>query len=119
MVKITYSPIKELVVHEAVQLDLEDLMRERITPSGNMPLYWCGGILFSFSSLPMTNAMSKEYLDGRIHWAEAHYTAMKSYIPIVELKDEHYGATQKIRVIDTSKFSALHGEFIRWLKEKR
>ncbi|MDE1865257.1 MAG: hypothetical protein KGH94_01295 [Candidatus Micrarchaeota archaeon] len=119
MVKVNYSPIKELVVHEAVQLDMEDLMRERITPQGTMPLYWCNGIVFSFSSIPMTNQMSKEYLEGKIHWAEAHYSIMKSYTPIVELRDEQYGAPQRIRVIDTSKFSVLHAEFVKWLKEKK
>jgi hypothetical protein len=119
MVKVTYAPIKELIVHEAVELTMEDLMRERITPSGNMPLYWNNGVVFSFSSIPMTNMMTKEYLEGKIHWAEAHYTLMKNYAPIAELRDEHYGATQKIRVIDTSKFSVLHNEFVKWLKDKK
>lgn len=119
MVKVNYSPIKELVVHEAVELDMEDLMRERITPQGSMPLYWCAGIVFSFSSIPMTNTMSKEYLEGKVHWAEAHYATMKTYAPIVELRDEQYGGPQRIRVIDTSKFSTLHTEFVKWLKTKK
>lgn len=119
MVKINYSPAKELIVHEAVSLTMDDLMRERITPQGNMPLYWCGGIVFSFSSMPMTEELAKEYLQGRIHWMEAHYSEMANYTPIVELKDEQYGAAQKIRVIDTSKFSSLHNDFVKWLKEKK
>jgi hypothetical protein len=44
---------------------------------------------------------------------------MKNYIPIVELRDEQYGGPQRIRVIDTSKFSALHGEFVKWLKGRK
>lgn len=120
MTKINYLPAKELIVHEAVELSMDDLMRERITPAGNMPLYWCNGIVFSFSSLPMSEELTREYLQGKIHWMEAHYTRMKAYTPILELKDEQYGAgSQKIRVIDTSKFSSLHSEFVEWLKTRK
>jgi hypothetical protein len=119
MAKITYAQAKELVVHEAVSVGMEDLMRGRITPQGNMPLYWCNGIVFSFSSMPMNEQMTKEYMEGRIHWMEAHYAVMDRYAPIVELRDEQYGAAQKIRVIDTSKFSSLHADFVKWLKDNK
>ena len=118
MVKISYAPINELVVHEAVKIDHEDLLRERVTPAGTMPLYWCDGTLFSFTSMPMTDDLVKDYLRGTIHWMEVHYTEMKKYQPILELNDEEYKATMKIRVIDTSR-SGLHAEFIKWLKNKR
>ena len=74
MVKIEYSPATELVVHEVIKVDKDDLLRERVTPAGTMPLYWCDGILFSFSSLPMTDDVVKDYLKGRIHWLEVHFT---------------------------------------------
>jgi hypothetical protein len=118
MVKISFSPINELVIHEVVSIDYEDLLRERITPSGNMPLYWCDGIVFTFNSPPLTRDIMKDYLNGKIHWMEVHYAEMKKYEPVVELNDEQYKAVLKIRVIDTSK-SALHSEFIKWLKSKR
>ncbi|MGC8651728.1 MAG: hypothetical protein ACP5UH_00540 [Candidatus Micrarchaeia archaeon] len=118
MIKISYSPINELVVHEAVRLELDDLLRERITPSGNMPLYWCDGILFTFNSPPLTKDIMHDYLNGKIHWMEVHYTDMKKYDPVLELNDEQYKAILKIRVIDTSK-SALHAEFVKWLKSRR
>jgi hypothetical protein len=120
MVKINFSPIKELVVHEAVELSMDDLMRERITPQGNLPLYWCSGIVFSFSSMPMTDQMVKEYIEGKIHWMEAHYSEMKRHTPVVELRDEQYGpSSQKIRVIDTSGFSSIHRDFVEWIKTTR
>lgn len=118
MVKISYSPIKELVVHEAVKVDYDDLLRERITPQGNMPLYWCDGILFSFTSMPMSDDLIKDYLNGTIHWMEVHYTEMKKYEQMVSLDDEQYKATMRMRVIDTSK-SSLHGDFMKWLKNKK
>jgi hypothetical protein len=118
MVKITYAPIKEIVVHEVVSVGYEDLLRSRITPAGNMPLYWCDGILFSFNSMPMSKELVRDYLDGTIHWMEVHYCPMKGYEEVLSLNDEQYKATMHIRVLDTSK-SALHAEFIKWLKSKK
>lgn len=119
MVKITFAPLQEIVVHEVVEITRDDLLRERITPAGNMPLYWCDSMLFSFSSLPMTRDVVREYLDGRIHWAELHYSRMDKYVPVLELNDEHYSSSSlKIRVIDTSN-SNLHRELIKWLKTQK
>ncbi len=116
MVKISYSPINELVIHEVVSLGIEDLMRERITPAGTMPLYWCDGVVFSFSSVPMSRKVLDDYMAGKIHWMEVHFSEMKDYKEVLELNDEHYNGSQKIRVIDTSK-SSLHEEFVKWLKK--
>jgi len=116
MVKITFSPATELVVHEAVEMSKNDLLLERITPAGNMPLYWCNGMLFSFSSLPMTDDIVKEYLKGRIHWLEVHFTRLEKHVPILSFESDEYKSTMNVRVIDTSA-SALHNEFVKWLKE--
>lgn len=115
MVKITFSPATELVVHEAVEMSKDDLLLERITPAGNMPLYWCNGIVFSFSSLPMTDDIVKEYLKGRIHWLEVHFARMERYIPVITFESEEYKSTMNVKVVDTSA-SGLHKEFIIWLK---
>jgi len=118
MVLINFSPIKELVVHEIVTIEYIDLLRERITPAGNMPLYWCEGILFSFLSMPMSKEITKDYLNGKIHWIEVHYTKKEDYEPILEWEDEQLKTTLKLRVIDTSK-SLLHLDFIKWLKKNQ
>ncbi len=118
LIKISVSPVQELIIHEVVEVDYNDLLRERITPAGNMPLYWCDSILFSFSSLPMSDEVVKDYMNGKIHWMEVHYTPMNNYIPILELVDNDLKSTFKIRNIDTSK-SKLHKEFIKWLKSRK
>jgi hypothetical protein len=118
MVKISFSPIKELVVHEVVKVNYDDMLRGRITPAGNMPLYWCDGILFSFNSMPMTRDLVREYMQGTIHWMEVHYCKLDKYQEILDLNDESYKALMHIRVLDTSK-SALHSEFIKWLKSQK
>jgi hypothetical protein len=117
-VKISFSPIQELVIHEALCVQIDDLMRERITPAGSMPIYWCDGIGFSFSSLPMSDDIIADYMKGKLHWAEIHYAKMNSYTPVIELNDPNFQTSLKIRVIDTSS-SALHRELVSWLKTHR
>ncbi len=116
MVKITFSPVLELVIHEAVEMTRDDLLLERVTPAGNLPLYWCGGIIFSFSSVPMTDDIVKEYLKGRIHWLEVHFARMDKYVPVITWESQEYKSTMNVRVIDTST-SGLHKEFVQWLKD--
>ena len=115
MVKITFEPATELLVHEIVYMPPEDLLRERVTPAGTIPLCWCDGMLFSFSSLPMSDDVLKDYLNGKIHWLEVHYTTMPKYTPIMTLNEEEYKGSMHIRVIDTSR-SKIHTEFAKWLK---
>lgn len=115
MVDIIYDPITTLVVHDIGKIPLDDLLRERITPGVTMPLYWCGGILFSFASAPMSEEVVKDYMKGKIHWMEIHFTDMKDYKPVLELNDEHYNGKMTVRVIDTTG-SQLHKDFIVWLK---
>lgn len=115
MVKITFSPTEELVVHEVVEMSKDDLLLERITPAGNMPLYWNNGIVFSFSSIPMTDDIIKDYLKGRIHWLEVHFTKMEKYVPVITWESPEYKSSMSVRIIDTTT-SLLHKEFINWLK---
>jgi len=114
MAKITYAPAQELIIHEIVEISKDDLLRERVTPAGTMPLYWCNGILFSFSSLPMTDDITKDYLKGKIHWLEVHFARMNSYVPVLALDEEEYKTKMNVRIIDTS-FSDIHKEFSKWL----
>ncbi len=115
MVKITYSPAEELIVHEVVEVSKDDLLRERVTPAGTMPLYWCDGILFSFSSLPLTDDVTKDYLKGKIHWLEIHFARMDKYLPVMPLDEDEYKAKLNVRIIDTS-FSSIHSGVAKWLK---
>ena len=118
MVKITPSPIKEVVVHEHILMNMEDLIRSRVTPAGSFPLYWCDGILFTFNSMPWTKDIVREYLEGKVHWVEVQYTRMDRFKPILELNDQSYGSQGiKVRVIDTAA-SALHMDFVKWLKTR-
>ncbi|MCL4552704.1 MAG: hypothetical protein M1305_04020 [Candidatus Marsarchaeota archaeon] len=115
MAKITFSPTKELVIHDIVRVEIDDMLRGRVTPAGTMPLYWCNGIVFAFSSLPMTEGVVADYIKGTIHWLEIQYASMPDYTPVLSLNEDEYKTVMKIRIIDTSK-SALHSDLTKWLK---
>ncbi len=103
------------MVHDVIAVGIDDLLRGRVTPAGTMPLYWCNGILFTFSSMPLTDEVVKDYMRGKLHWLEVQYANMPDYKPVLSLNEEEYKATINIRIIDTSK-SKVHDELTRWLK---
>ena len=115
MPKITYLPPQELIVHDIFDLEREEMLRANVTPNGNLPLYWCDGVLYSFSSPPATEEVISEILKGKIHWLEVRYSKMEKFTDILKLSEDEYKATMNFRVIKTEKF-ALHKEFIKWLK---
>lgn len=113
--KISYFPTQELIVHDIIKLEKEEMLRRNVTPNGNMPLYWCDGILYSFVSPPITDEVVKEILKGRVHWLEVQYTEMPKFNPMLSLNEEEYKATMNFRIINTSGFE-LHRDFIKWMK---
>lgn len=115
MVRIKYTPAEEIVVHDLINVDKDDLIRSRVTPGGNMPLYWCEGLLYGIASPPLNDEVVSDLLKGKIHWLEVQYTKMPAYVPMLSLNEEEYKATMNFRVINTDA-SSLHREFIRWLK---
>ena len=115
MTKISFTPTQELVIHEIVEVSVDDLMRERVTPAGTMPLYWCRGVLFSFSSLPLNDEVVRDYIKGKIHWMEVHFSKMDKYQEVLRIDDEEYKSTMNIRVINTDG-SKIHVDFVDWLK---
>ena len=115
MPKITYQPAQELVVHDILALQKEEMMRANVTPNGNLPLYWCDGVLYGFSSPPINDEVIGEMLKGRLHWMEVRYAKMEDYKQTLSLNEEEYKATMTFRIIRTDKF-AVHKEFVKWLK---
>ncbi len=115
MVRITYEPTNEVVIHDVIAVEVDTLLRGRVTPAGTMPLYWCNGILFTFSSLPLTDEVVKDYMRGKIHWLEVQFAKMPAYKPILTLNEEEYKGSMNIRIIDTTA-SPIHSELAKWLK---
>ncbi len=116
--KITESPIEEIVVHEVYKLSMQSLLIKRIRPDGRAPLlYWCNGIIYFFGVFSDPEIFDQEFMKGKFHFTEVYYSEMEKYNPIVELNTDQFGGV-KISVIDQGDIP-LHKELTSWLKSKK
>jgi hypothetical protein len=80
LVKITYTPYTEIVVHEVVEQDnqsfFEDMVRQTLAGQAHAEpsVNWVDGIAFVISPMPPTEDIVKENLNGRIHYAAVLFT---------------------------------------------
>ena len=80
MVKITFTPYQELVVHEIVEEEnsafFEDVVRQTLatSPQVEPSINWIDGIAFIIQAFAPTEAVVKENLNGRIHFAVVIFT---------------------------------------------
>jgi hypothetical protein len=115
MVKVSFRPWEELVVHETIRHGLRDLikLRTQVLRSGMVaePLLWVDGVLFSRTVMPPTEDVIREQLKGIIHYASVEWALMpkyKSYLGFVGVK---------IPVINASDTMALK-ELVKELKKQ-
>lgn len=116
MVKVTYAPWKEIIIHEAIEYPLKELIDIRSigVPTGGIgkPLLWAEGVVFDRAVMPPSPDMIKENLEGRIHLSGVEWALMpqfKSFIEIMETK-------VKIPVVNVSS-NAMLSDVAKWLKQ--
>lgn len=117
MVKITYSPIKEIIIHEMVEYSLNDfvkLMTDNV-PAGNISpsVKWCDGMAFMSTGLPSTVDVVKDQMAGIIHWAWFAYAEMQNYKPIIETASKVV-----LPVVDVSN-NDLNKNVVDWVRKNR
>ena len=92
MVRVTFTPSEELVIHESIQHSLSDLIKlcsVGVHPGGLAgPLSWAEGVVFRFSRMAPTDQIVRELLHGKVHWNVVEWALMPQYkhvIPIEEI----------------------------------
>ncbi len=118
MVDIQSAEVKTLVLHHVYKVSTSEMIKSSLTPQGIVrPLFWAEGVLFNYYTLPLdVEDVSKDFLNGKEHWAEVYWTEQPVYKEMIELDEEHLKGV-KIRVIDAGAFSP-HRELAKWLKGK-
>jgi hypothetical protein len=117
LIKITHSPIEQIIIHEMVEYTLSDFVKHMtlgVVPEGTASLAkWCDGIVFSHVSLPSTAEVVKDQINGIVHWAWLSYAEMNTFKDSLE-------SINKVRLplIDVSN-NDLNKELVRWLKKNR
>jgi hypothetical protein len=116
MVKISYQPWEEIVIHEVVEYPLAALLEMQSfgVPPGSMgrSLMWANGIAFAYVAMPASDDVVAEQLKGRMHWASAVFAAMPTYESAVLLQEMNI----RIPVANVSGNPTLYA-VARWLGE--
>ena len=83
MVKVTFKPLKEIIIHEAIKHDLKNLIKTRVLglrrETVALPLIWTEGVVISRSGLPLSDDVVKDQLEGIIHFGSVAWALMPKY----------------------------------------
>jgi len=108
LVKVTFKPWEEVIIHESVRYSLEDLVKIfsiGVGPGGRtQPLLWAKGVVFSYVIMaPTANEVVEEQLDGKVHWLSTQWALMPEYKKEILIQE----INAKIPVADVSANSLL------------
>ena len=107
MVKVTFKPWEEVIIHESIYYSLQDLIRLcsiGVGPGGLAhPLRWAEGVVFRFSAMPPTDEVVRETLQGKIHWNVVEWALMPKYKDVIPIRD----INAKIPIINVTPTTAL------------
>lgn len=117
MVKITYQPWEEIVIHEAVEYSLAALLEMQSfgVPPGSLgrSLMWANGVAFTYGAMPASEDAVAEQLKGRMHWASVVFATMPNYESAVLIQEMNI----RIPITDVSGNPTLYA-VARWLRER-
>lgn len=117
MVKITYQPWEEIIIHEAVQYSMPALLEMQSfgAPPGSLgrSLMWANGVAFTYAAMPASDDVVADQLKGKMHWASVVFALMPAYENAVLLQDTNV----RIPIADVSGNPTLYA-VARWLTEQ-
>ena len=117
MVKVTFKPWEEVVIHEAIHYSLEDLIKLRsigVQPSAlAAPLQWADGVVFRAVGMPPTDEVVRENLQGKVHWSSVEWALMPEYKNVILISE----INAKIPIINVSA-TAILCDVVKALKER-
>jgi hypothetical protein len=116
MVKISYQPWEEIIIHEVVEYSLAALLEMQSfgVPPGSMgrSLMWANGVAFAYAAMPVNDDVVAEQLKGRMHWASVVFATMPAYESAVLLQEMNI----RVPVVDVSGNPTLYA-VARWLRD--
>jgi hypothetical protein len=118
LIKVTFKPYEELVIHEYQKFELGDMVKLRSTGMqvGSIApnFQWAGGLVMWREAFPQNEEITKESLDGRIHWLWLAFAEMPEYKPSITFKE----TSVTIPVMNVSDDPVFSGAAY-WLKEQK
>ncbi len=123
MVKITYMPIKEIVIHEITESENNELFKiisQGIQASGSAGaqpwIQWTEGIAFVMESIPDSEEVITDKMAGIIHIIAINFTRIDKFESEIRLKGNEMGQT--IRLFDVSN-NDNYVKIARYLKSNK
>ena len=90
MVKITYRPWNEIIIHAYIQYELDDLLKHRsmgVSPGGlTRNLLWVDGMVFYIRLMPSTESVINEQLEGKVHWSSITFALMPEFKSLITIE---------------------------------
>jgi len=115
MVEFEYQPWKKFVVHEVVKFPIEFFITQHslgVQPGGiGAPLRWVDGIVFEIGGFLDTEEVTKEKLEGKIHYSSIGYAILETHQPEFKV-----AGNIRIPVIDMSD-NQIFKEMAAWIKK--
>jgi len=117
MVKVTYEPLKEVIIKETTYFkEIKDLafivagFRAQGIP---ISLNWANGIVFFYIEVvPETAPIAKEFIEGKVYWANVSFSVMPKYKSSIDTKE-------KIQVpIINQNSNPTMKDVTEWLKQQ-
>ena len=117
MVKVTYQPWEEIVIHEAVEYPIAALleMQSLGVPPGAMgrSLMWANGVAFAYVAMPANDDVVADQLKGKMHWASLVFAMMPTFESAILLQEMNI----RIPMVDVSGNPTLYS-VARWLRDR-
>jgi len=107
VVKVTFKPWEEVIIHEATHYSLDDMvtLSSMGVQAGELgtPLQWAEGVVFRSIPMPPTDDVVKESLQGKVHLISVSWAHMPEYKNVILIKE----ISAKIPIVNVSAVAAL------------
>jgi len=117
LVRVTYKPWEEIIIHEAIQHSLDDLVKLLSVgvPPGSLgqALLWSDGVAFTHEGMPATSEIIREQLLGRVNWSNVRFAPMPQYQNSILIKETNV----RIPVLDVSNNPILKAA-AQWMNQQ-
>ena len=115
MVEFEFQPWKKIIVHEVAKFPLQHFISSHslgVQEGGiGSPLIWVDGFIFEKGTLPDTDDIIKDKLEGKLHWNFLQYGVMENYQPEIKVTPGNI----RIPVINVSDNETFR-EMAAWVK---
>jgi len=111
---VKHDPRKEVIIHEISKFETPQELVNHITKGARgpvPPLQWTGGVVLTFNAMPITDHISKEITEGKLHWDYCACALMEEYQD--NMNNSENTAVVSIQDVSINETFVLIARFLR------